>query len=271
MKNKILILGKGFVGSKLQETLGCDISDKRILSYRDANEEIKKFAPQILINCIGYTGSNVDECEKDPDRTLFANTYLPFLLAEAALRSNIRLIHISSGCIYHYDYLKDAPIKESQMPDFFELFYSRSKIYSEQPLAMLATKYPVLIIRIRVPLDNRPHPKNILTKLIKYKKVIDLPNSVTYIPDFLLAAQHLIKVNAQGIYNVVLKGALTYPKLLDAYKKYAPDFTYETIDVKKLNLVRTNLVLSTEKLERTGFKVRGANEVIEECVREYLK
>jgi len=271
MKDKIIILGRGFIGNRLQEELNCELSDRKIYSYKDAEEEIKRFNPDIVINCIGHTGINVDTCEEDLDKTLTANTFVPIILAEAALRNNIKLIHISSGCIYHYDYSKGSPIDEDKIPDFFELFYSRTKIYTEQSLSVLSKKYPILIIRLRVPLDNRPHPKNLLTKLIEYKKVIDIPNSVTYIPDFIKALKHLIEIDANGIYNVVNKNALKYPELLDIYKKYVPDFKYQIIDYQKLNLVRTNLILSTEKLEKTGFKVRDIHEVLEECVKDYLK
>jgi len=270
MKNKTLILGRGYIGSRLQEELNCEISDKKIYSYKDIEAQLRKFKPKTIINCIGNVGRNVDECEKDLDKTLIANTFVPIILAEAALRNNIKFIHISTGCIYHYDYSKGNPIDENKEPDFFELFYSRAKIYSELALDALSKKYSILIIRIRVPLDDRPHPRNLLTKLINYKKVIDLPNSVTYIPDFINALKHLIKINAKGIYNVVNKGSLIYHELMEIYRKYVPDFKYETIDFKKLNQVRTNLILSTKKLEHTGFKVRDIHEVLEECVKGYI-
>lgn len=271
MKDKILILGKGFIGARLLEELQCEACDKKIYSYKDADKIIKSFSPGIIVNCVGNFGSNVDECEKDIDESLIANTFVPLILGEAAIRNGIRLIHISSGCIYHYDYSKDTPVDEEKEPDFLELFYSRTKIYSDEALASLSKKYPILIVRIRVPLDNRPHPRNILTKLINYKKIIDIPNSVTYIPDFIIALKHLIQINAKGIYNVVNRNPLRYPELICIYKKYAPNFEYEVIDLNKLNMVRTNLVLSTQKLEKTNFKVRDIHEVLEECVKNYLK
>jgi len=271
MKNKILILGKGFIGRRLQEELKCPISDKHIYSYKDAQELVKKFSPKIIINCIGYTGRNVDDCEKDLDKTLMANTFVPIILAEAALRNKIKLVHISSGCIYNFDYSYDRPIDEDKVPDYFALFYSRSKIYTERAMEVLTKRYPILIARIRVPLDNRAHDKNILTKLIKYKKVIDIPNSITYIPDFIQALKHLIKIDARGIYNLTNKGALRYPELLEVYRKYAPEFKYEIINFKELKLKRTNLILSTKKLEKTGFRMRNIKEVVEECVQNYLK
>lgn len=271
MNNKILILGKGFFGEKLHAALGCDISDRKIYSFKDAQEAIEESSPDIIINCIGHIGRNVDDCELDKDKTLAANSLIPLILAEAALRNKLKLVHISTGCIYHFDYEKDAPIQEEKAPDFFELFYSRSKIYSERALEILSGKHNILIVRPRVPLDCIPHPKNLLTKLINYKKVIDLPNSVSYIPDFTDAIKHLIMINASGIYNVVNEGGLRYPKLMEIYRKYIPSFEYEVVDFRKLNLVRTNIILSTKKLESTGFKVRNIQEVLEECVHKYVK
>lgn len=272
MKNKVLILGKGFVGARLKEAFDCGISGRRIRSIRDAEEEIRKYNPKILINCIGRTGKrNVDDCEIDKNTALFSNAFVPVILAEAAIRHKIKLIHVSSGCVYRYDYSKNRPVKEEKIPDFFELFYSRSKIYAEGALKALADKHNTLIVRLRIPLDSRPHPKNILDKLIACRKVTDIPNSLTYIPDFIKALKHLIRINAGGIYNVVNKGSLRYPELLDVYKKYVPDFNYKVIDYKKLNLIRTNLILSTRKLEKTGFKPRKIQDVLKECVENYLK
>lgn len=271
MKDKILIFGKGFIGTRLQGGFGCAISDKKIYSYSDAESQIKRFKPKTIINSIGYIGRNVDDCELDKDKALMSNAFAPLILGEIAVRYKIKLVHISSGCIYRFDYLKDKPINEEKVPDFFELFYNRTKIYAERALEVLVKKYPVLIVRPRVPLDDRPHPRNLLTKLIKYKKVIDLPNSITYMPDFIEALRHLIRIDAQGIYNIVNKGRLSFPDLMEVYRKYVPNFKYKIIDFKELNLVRTNLILSTRKLEASGFKIRNIKEVLEECVRTYVK
>ena len=135
----------------------------------------------------------------------------------------------------------------------------------------LARRYNILILRIRVPLSPKPHPRNILTKLLQYKTVIDIPNSITYIPDFIENLSHLLKIDARGIYNVVCRGGLRYPALLDVYKKHIPQFEYTQIKLQKLRLTRTNLLLSTRKLEKTGARVRTVSEVIKECVRNYVK
>jgi len=272
MNKRILILGKGFIGQRLQKELNCEIDGSMINCFSGAENLIKKYNPKSIINCVGITGRrNVDDCELEKDAALLANSFVPVILAEAALRKNIKLVHISSGCIFNFDYKKDRPIKEGSQDYYFGLFYSRSKIYAERALEALSKKYNILITRIRIPLLNAPHPKNILDKLIKYKKVIDIPNSVTYIPDFIQALKHLLKIDARGVYNLVNKGGLRYPELMRVYQKYVPSFKYELVDFKKLGLSRTNLLISTSKLEKSGFKVRNINSVLEECVEEYLK
>src|SRR4030042_3388556 len=106
MNRKILILGKGFIGSRLKEALNCNISTEKIYSLNDAERLMNIFKPKIIINCIGHIGINVDDCEKDLDKTLMSNTFVPIILAEAAIRNKIKLVHVSSGCIYKYNFTK---------------------------------------------------------------------------------------------------------------------------------------------------------------------
>ncbi|MCB9771375.1 MAG: sugar nucleotide-binding protein [Candidatus Omnitrophica bacterium] len=275
MNKNILIIGDGYIGRKLAKALNARLSTKRVRLYEDVEVLIKKYRPKILINAIGHVGkSNVDDCEKAVDKTLNANTFVPILMAEVALRYNIKLVHISSGCIYHYNYGHQKPILESRNPDYYNLFYSRTKIYTEDALLRLSRNknmVNILIVRIRVPLDNVPNSKNLLTKLIKYGKVIDAPNSVTYIPDFIEALKHLIRKDAKGLYNVMAKGALYYPDLMKLYQKYDPKFKYDVIKLKNLPLKRTSLIMSTTKLQKSGFKVRQIKEIIKECVEKYVQ
>ncbi|MDD5560650.1 MAG: sugar nucleotide-binding protein [Candidatus Omnitrophica bacterium] len=272
MNKNILILGKGFIGERLQKELNCRVDCSMINCFSDAEKLVEKYHPKIIINCIGITGRrNVDDCELEKDATLLANSFVPVILAEVCLRNRIKFVHISSGCIFNYDYKENSPIREDSRDYFLSLFYSRSKIYAERAIEALLRGHNILITRIRIPLSNTKHPKNVLDKLIKYRKVIDIANSVTYLPDFIRAIKHLIKIDARGVYNVVNKGSLRYPALMKVYQKYVPAFKYKVIALKKLGLVRTNLILSTNKLEKTGFKVRKINSILEECVKEYLK
>ncbi len=266
----MLIIGAGFMGRHVHEGLGGVLSSRRIRCLQDAEDEILRHRPRTLINCAGYTGErSVDDCERNPDKALRENAYLPLLLAEACLHRSVRFVHVSTGCIFHYAHGRSRPITEERQPDFLELVYSRTKIYADAALMALSPRQPLLIVRPRVPLDCRPHPRNILTKLLRFKRVIDVPNSVTYLPDFIRALKHLLHHDACGIYNVVNRGVLRYPELLEAYRRYAPCHRYEVIPFASLGVARTNLVLSTRKLERSGFTPRDIHEVLDECARAY--
>lgn len=271
MNKDILILGEGYLGLRLKEAWGCASTAQRILSFKDAEAIVRAHKPKVLVNCIGYNGEkNVDDCERDLERTFWANTFIPSMLAELAMRYDLKLVQFSSGCIYHYDYKTQKPRTENDAPDYLDLAYSRSKIAMERVLVPLVPRLNALVVRIRMPLDDRPHAHNILTKLLQFKKVISVPNSVTYVPDLVAALGHLIKSDARGLYNVMNNGVLYFPELLDVCKKQGAGCDYEVVDFEKLAIKRTNIVHSAEKLEKAGFKMRDVREVYNECVQNYL-
>lgn len=266
---RVLIFGNGYIGNRLQQSCHYFMSEKRVISVDDIISEIDKHSADVAINCIGYTGGrNVDGCEVEVERTLMANSFIPIMFAEAAVRTGVKLVHISSGCIYHS---KNGMLCEDDDPDFFDLYYSRTKIYAERALSVMSTKNKFLIVRIRIPLDYIPHRRNLLTKLLSFNQVLDSPNSVTYLPDFAQALSYLIEIDACGIYNLVNSGELRYPDLLDIYNRYVSHQYSIISSCADIGKVRTDLVLSTRKLEGSGFKVRDINSVLEECVGEYLK
>lgn len=269
--NELLVIGKGFLGTRIADFFNCPAINTRINTYEDLQKEIDTHHPQVLINCVGNFGKNVDDCEINKTESLLAHSFIPLLIAEAAIRNGLKMVTISSGCLYHYDYKLNRPITEADAPDFFDLFYSRTKIYAEAALASLGRAANILQLRIRMPLDYIPHPRNLLDKLLTFKSVWDIPNSATYVPDLLDAMKHLIKIDAEGIYNIVNYGGLRYRELLEEYRKYVPSFNYAIADLHDLKIVRTNLILSTDKLEESGFNVRDIHDVIPECVQKYIE
>jgi 3,5-epimerase/4-reductase len=268
--SEILVFGKGWVGKRIADYLQCNSSDARINTYEDVQAEIDKYKPKVIINCLGHFGKNVDDCEINKTKTLSSHTFVPLLLVEGCIRNNIKFVHLSSGCIFHYDYEKNKPLTEMDSPDFYNLYYSRTKIYTEAALYALKDSCNILQLRLRMPLDFIPHKRNLLDKLIEFKSVIDIPNSVTYLPDFLDGMRHLIKTDATGIYNMVNYGGLRFRELLEIYRQYRPNHSYAIADVKELKIVRTNLILSTDKLEESGFQVRDIHDVLVECVEKWM-
>jgi len=267
-----LIFGNGFIGNNFNDYLKDTIISKvRIKDVNDICVEIEKHNPQVVINCIGKTGiPNVDWCESHKEETFFSNVTVSTYIAEVCENIGLYMVHMGSGCIYE----GDASYTEDSNPNFKGSFYSKTKIYSEQILKQYNN---VLQIRIRMPVDNKPSPRNLITKLVGYSKVINTPNSVTCIPDMLGAASRLMRMRKTGIYNAVQAGFITHKELLEIYHDivdinfkmpiFIPIEELDTITVAK----RSNCTLSTTKLERAGTKMRSVKEAIAACMEEYKK
>ena len=267
--NRITVFGNGYIGSQIAKHLECDVVDTKIKSYKDMEKAFDGKKPDVIINAIGVTGTpNVDACEKDVDGTLLANSFVPIILAEYCHRNGIKFVHISSGCIFHHNYTKDEPIKDDDYPDYFDLFYSRTKIYSEMAIRQMCKENGWLILRIRIPFDGSKSERNLLSKLLSFKTVIEIKNSVTYIPDFLKALKWLIDGGENGIYNIV-NDPIYYSEILKCYREET-DREFNLMPKSELSMPRTNLIMSNEKIHDSGFDMLSSEDVIKKSVDEYI-
>ncbi len=87
---KILILGKGYVGSNLHKVINsssdmeCEIVPRARLNYASV-AELRSYITtnkiNICINTCGYTGSpNVDACEANKDDAWYYNVIVPMYI-----------------------------------------------------------------------------------------------------------------------------------------------------------------------------------------------
>ena len=272
MSVKYLILGKGFFGNKFADYLEDSVlSNKRINSKADVLSEIKEHNPKIIINCTGRTGKpNVDWCEDHREETHTGNVLLPLEIAKACEDAGVKMVHLGSGCIYSGNN-NGRGFSEEDRANFGGSFYSLTKAISEQMLK----DYDVLQLRIRMPVDSVPGPKNLITKLAKYDKVIDVENSITIVEDFVRIAKELIEKEKTGIYNVCNPGSIKHSEILEMYKEIVdPEFKYNLISVEELEKFtkakRSNCVLNTEKLEKE-VGIKPAKERMREVLEKYKK
>lgn len=224
--------------------------------------------PSVVINAAGKTGRpNIDGCEDIPAETLSSNVAGPIILAEECLARKIFMVHLGSGCIYDNS---RSNYTESDPPNFYGSLYSRSKIISEEALKNL----PVLQLRLRMPFDGKPHPRNFITKITSYERVISVENSLTCIGDLIVACEVLVAERLTGIWNVVNPGTITHERILDLYKELVdPDFKYEVMTLEELRSVtkvgRSNCTLSTKKLEDLGLKLPHIEIAVMDALQEY--
>jgi nucleoside-diphosphate-sugar epimerase len=182
------------------------------------------------------------------------------------------MVHIGSGCVYETNRCSGIGFSENDKPNFKGSFYSRTKIFAEN---ILSEYDNILQLRIRMPIDNIPSPRNLIDKLIGYRQVINVPNSITYIPDFITVAKKLMDMHETGIFNVVNTGAITHKEILQMYQQIVdPDYIMaEFIPVEKLDTMagRSNCILYNTRLEGKGIQIRHVLDALEECMQNYAK
>ncbi len=271
---KYLIFGNGYIGNHFKEFIGeqAIISKADISDYPLVCQEIKKQNPDAVINCAGKTGRpNVDWCEEHKIETVTSNVVGPLTLARACGEAGVYWAHVGSGCVYTGDNGGEGFFEDDE-PNFFGSFYSRTKMWSE---AMLK-EFPVLQLRLRMPIDSTPNPRNLIKKIIAYSKIISIPNSVSVLEDFLSASMVLIEKRAAGIYNMTNPGAIEHKEILDMYREIVDSsFTYEIFSLDELNKLtkagRSNCVLSSQKRENAGAHMRPIKQALRATLEEYKK
>jgi dTDP-4-dehydrorhamnose reductase len=296
------ILGKGFISSHLPYPI---ISERIPLNKGYINIILDKYKPDVLINCIGKTGRpNIDWCENNKEETALINTALPILLADVCERKSIKLVQISSGCLYfsqspntatHTVNKKDANGRRITSSSYDHIYYETEKIIKDlgwkeddatHPKSYYSkTKYAadlaigsmknVVSLRIRMPISTKNDPRNFINKIRNYPKIIDIQNSVTFTDDFVNVIDKVIEKDISGIYNVTNPDTLSAADVIKEYQKYVPEHKFEIINEEELdNLTiakRSNCILNTEKLNNVGIFLRPSREALKDCMEKYIQ
>lgn len=262
---KFLILGNGFIGNILKDKISSILHCNKISSITDVKRVIDSNDCDIVINCIGKTGTpNIDWCEINKAETYFANVTIPALIQEACLSRNKKMIHISSGCLFN-----GGPFSETDKPNFVESYYSKTKVMAEELLE------DVLQLRIRMPIASFPHKRSFLTKILSYDKLISVLNSVTIIDDFVDVLIKLSEMNQTGIFNVVNPCPVTHSEIVEFYNNYS-DIKHNpqiisTDDLSNMTTApRSNCVLSIEKLDSLGIRIPNTLNSLNRIIPLYV-
>lgn len=267
---KIIVIGNGYIGSKVYRYFSDKNEDVELLhtyDYEDAlslkntlfnrlnNEFNLPDASNIwVVNCVGYTGKpNVDACELEKEKCWTLNVTFPTLLANICLQHEVKLINVSSGCIYNGKKMYE----EEDWPDFGvdcpdSSWYSKTKHAAELCLRSFPNVYT---LRIRMPIcDDFNSGKNYLSKLLKYNNLLLETNSKTVIKDLIKVINKITNIPEipPGLYNCVNPKALDTKQVTDILDKnnmWNPH--WEFIDYnelkKHIKTGRSNCQLSTEK------------------------
>ena len=236
----IVLIGHGYVGKHI----ACELESQKLeyqwISHRDTIPSC-----DVIINAAGYTGSpNVDACEIHKQETIDGNVLWPVKLELS--HPNTPIVHISSGCVYG-GYEKVFTEDDTPNFDFNNgSFYSGSKALGQKLLEPYMHKS--YLLRIRMPFGDYDDPKNFLTKMKNYEKLVSYDNSLSYMPDVarfaVLCATSPIFT---GIYNVCNPGhsnAHEIVKMMGIDKEFYTEEEFK----HAVKAPRSNCILATNKI-----------------------
>mmetsp|Transcript_4112 Transcript_4112/g.5902 ORF Transcript_4112/g.5902 Transcript_4112/m.5902 type:complete len:314 (+) Transcript_4112:116-1057(+) len=261
----VLIYGgkTGWIGGLMAKLIGetpgikVALAAARIENREEVAKELDEVKPSHVLMAAGITGRpNIDWCEDHKPETIRTNVIGTLNVADLC---NVREIHVTvyaTGCIFKYD---DAhPLgsgkgfTEEDEPNFDGSFYSETKGYMEPMLSC----YPnCMILRVRMPVSDDLIHRNFVTKIVKYERVVNIPNSMTILHEMLPASLAMAKKGLTGVYNFTNPGVISHNEVLDLYIKYIdPTYHYTNFTVEEqaevIKAPRSNNELDTTKLMR---------------------
>ncbi|KAF3959616.1 hypothetical protein ACB098_10G058700 [Castanea mollissima] len=261
---KFLIYGRtGWIGGllgKLCEAQGIDFvyGSGRLENRSSLEADILATKPSHVFNAAGVTGRpNVDWCESHKVETIRTNVVGTLTLADVCRDKGIVLINYATGCIFEYD--SDHPLgsgvgyKEEDTPNFIGSFYSKTKAMVED---LLKNYENVCTLRVRMPISSDlSNPRNFITKITRYEKVVNIPNSMTILDELLPISIEMAKRNLTGIWNFTNPGVVSHNEILEMYREYIdPNFTWKNFTLEEQAKVivapRSNNELDATKLKQ---------------------
>jgi nucleoside-diphosphate-sugar epimerase len=224
------------------------------------------------------------------------NLFSPIVLALLAQKHNIHYTYMGTGCIFTYnddelEHMSDKDdgavwvdehrsrrglgageeglgsgvykFKEDDQPNFFGSSYSTVKGYTDRLMHLFSN---VLNIRIRMPITADYNPRNFITKILKYKKICSVQNSMSVLPMLLPIMVNMAEKGRTGTVNLVNPGTISHNEILYLYKLYIdPTFTWSNFSIEEQQKVlaagRSNNHLDTTTLEK-DYNVMSIHDAI---------
>jgi dTDP-4-dehydrorhamnose reductase len=285
-----LLGGSGYVGAAYQAMLarkGVPFRNLRRAEFDYTDRQkladlLRSEKPTFLINAAGYTGKpNVDACELHKSECLFGNAVLPGTIAQACTDAGVPWGHVSSGCIFTGARPDGSGFTEEDTPNFtFRTnncsFYSGTKALGEEALAGVPNVY---VWRLRIPFNEVDNPRNYLTKLMRYERLLEATNSISQLDEFVAATFACWEKRVPfGLYNVTNPGAITTHEVVDLIRKTGVSqkefvFFKDEADfmAKAAKTPRSNCVMDSSKLAAAGIRMTEVHEAVERDLRRWQR
>ncbi len=133
---------------------------------------------------------------------------------------------------------------------------SDSTLYTGQVEELLKEFDNVCTLRVRMPItSDLQNPRNFITKISRYQKVVNIPNSMTILDELLPISIKMAKRNLRGIWNFTNPGVVSHNEILEMYQQYIdPTFSWKNFTLeeqaKVIVAARSNNELDASKLHQ---------------------
>lgn len=256
-KFKILILGKqGWLGGIFYEYLA-KMGIEATWCHHDINAI--QFLDPGITHVVNFAASaNIDWCEKNKNRTFWNNVLGAVNMARVCKSANAKYIFISSACVLQSKDENDIRYEDSAPAP--GCFYTETKLMAEKLISEI--DQDTLIVRLRLPISEVPHPRNALNKLASYKRLIDSQESVTVVEDFIPRLLELIQKGETGIFNLVNEGTISPAEIGKLIGHEFETITKEDLD-KQMTLENRANRVSTIIGTRRGYLPPIKDRVVE--------
>jgi dTDP-4-dehydrorhamnose reductase len=178
-----------------------DVSD-----YSSVLNLVEKQKPDIIMHLAAET--DVDLCEKNPDRAFKINTIGTQNITFACRKTNATMVYISTGAVFSGD--KPEPYTEFDNPNPVNV-YGKSKWEGEKIIENFLSKY--YIVRAGWMIGGGLKDKKFVSKIVeqlektkKLKVVDDKFGSPTYAVDLSKGLIDLLKTDYYGVFHMANKG-----------------------------------------------------------------
>ena len=269
----------GWIGRQLVETcknknLDVVVAQSRMENCQDINSELDKVKPSHVLIAAGITGRpNVCWCEDNKQVVTRVNVIGILNVIDICWQRGIHVTNFASGCIFKYDEKHPIGAKgftEDDTPNFFGSFYSQTKGIVE---TLLRNYDNCLTLRLRMPLSSDLHPRNFITKILNYEKVVDIPNSMTMLDDMLPRAIVCAQRKITGVLNFCNPGNISHNEILSLYKQFIdPEYIWQNFTEAECNAIlkaqRSNNTLAHDKLVEIFPDIPNIHTA---CIQLFLK
>ena len=203
MLEKVVVLGKGFLGKKFEQR-GFEVWGKDVLNVEGLTDLSVLDPYNIIINCIGKSNTRWCENRDNFAGALWSNGLVPGILSKYCAAEGKRFVHVSTGCLYD-----DGLVAQDESSLLAaHCNYTVTKWVGEQ-----RCRDNDLILRPRLFFGDTVDRNNLLCKLPKFKKFITVCNSYTSTDVIVNATIALILNKCTGVFNVACDGFATVSRL----------------------------------------------------------